>query len=227
VKSIIIISLFFYLTGCSEQKTSYFIPKEYWYPDDSIGAGKTFVYRNGLSNQEYYVNLTLSNIDGRKFKSFLSYNSKFKIDSNVFHNGELVGTYYQLSTSAPQMYKGDIIENKIINNDNKLGKQITCRICQTNELTQRVSSESTYLKDTTVIWEENYLPCIVLLQHKKLEVKSSIYQSYIRNFDYCDYFAKGLGLIKYTVAFKDNKGIEQNAIYNLTSIHDISKNRSN
>jgi hypothetical protein len=216
---------FTFLTSCSQQKSNYFIPKEFEYPDDSIADGKTFVYRDSINNKYKYEDLRLLNNGSKKLRSILSYTNEYKTDSQIYFNGNLIESYNQLSTVEPKMYKGEIIGDIIINKSGVKEKH-DLQLYRNNVVSLKRYLIETYVKDTSILWMGNYLNCYMTKGEARLE-RSSSYASLNYDQKAVIYFflAKQIGLIKYSIEYTDNKKEFHNIVWTLSAIENISNNK--
>jgi hypothetical protein len=217
------IFLIIFFMSCVGQISSYFIPKEFEYPDDSIGNGKTFIYRDIVNKQNAYLDIRLFNIGTKKLRSFVQHNPNLIRDSEIICDGKRVEFYYQLSTVDPKMSKGEDIVDKIINDGGKFGRHISSRTFHDNVIILKISVEENVIKDTSILWMGNYLGCIETQKEGKIEIRSSKYPTL--NFDgnllsKC-YYAKRIGIIRYSMAYKDRKKENHYIMWDLSSIEDI------
>jgi hypothetical protein len=216
----IIFVLFIFLTGCSGQKMPRFIPKAFEYPDDSIGEGKTFIFHDSVHNKNTYVELRSVVMGNDTVQSWLRYNDTTVTDSAIMNHGQLMEIYGHLSSLNPRMYKGEDVVDVTINDGTKLGKNKQSWTYHNDTLTVAITSESQFVKDTSIEWRGRLLPCLAIQFNGKMEVRSKLYRglNYTAKAINYDYYAKNIGLIKYTVKFKDRKNNDHYVQRNLTSI---------
>jgi hypothetical protein len=210
--------------SCGRQKSSYFIPKEFEYPDDSIGNGKTFIYLDTLNKQNTYLDIRMFSVGAKKVRSIVQYNPVSFKDSDIISDGKRIEIYSQLSKVDQKMYKGEDIVDKIVNDGENSLMHITSRTYHNNIIIAKISFQESVIKDTTILWMGNYLPCIETKKEGKVEGRSRKYSTL--NFDdtilsIC-YYAKRIGLIRYSIAFKDRKQENHYMMRILSSIEDIN-----
>jgi hypothetical protein len=213
------------VAGCSGQKRPYFMPKTFEYPDDSIGEGKTFTYHDSAHNQDTYIDLRSFMMGRDTLRSYLRYNAKSRIDSQIINHGQLIETFDQLSTRHPRLFKGEQVLDLTIDDGTKLGKNKKSWTYHNDNLTLAISSESQFVKDTSMLWQGRLLPCLVIHSDGKMDVRSKKYASlnYTSTVLYYGYYAKSIGLIKYILAFTDRKKVDHYQRWNLASIENGTK----
>jgi hypothetical protein len=212
--------LFTFLTGCSGQKTPRFIPKAFEYPDDSIGQGKTFIYHDSVHNQDTYLELRSIVRGSDTVQSCFRYNDTAVLDSQIINHGKLIETYRALSSLYPRMYKGEDIVDVTTDDGTKLGRNKNSMTYHNDTVTETISWEGQFIKDTSIIWKGQLLPCLVIQSNGKLEVRSKKYAplNFTSKGLLYGYYAKNIGLIKYVLTFKDRKNNDHYLPWNLTSI---------
>jgi len=217
--------LFTFLTSCSGQNNPYFIPKSFEYPDDSIGGGKTFIYHDSVHNKDTYVALRSFVRGGDTVLSYVRYNDKSVIDSQIVSHGIKIESYYQFSWYHPFLYKAEDLIDVTTIDGAKLSKNKTSATYHNDTLALTISSQSQFLKDTSMLWTGQMVPCLVTVSTEKMKGRSKIIGSL--NFTstgvLLGYYAKGLGVIKYILTFRDRKNDYQYQVWNLTTIEDRRK----
>jgi hypothetical protein len=215
------------LTNCSKQSRFRFIPRDFEYPFSAIGDGKTFVYHDSTNNQDAYMDLRSFIRGNDTVNSYLDYTSTFKKDSELVVNDKLIESYYPLSTLYPKMYKGEDLVDQSFKDETGLKRNTKSRTYHSDTLKVKSLSESRFEKDTSIIWEGLVRPCMVIRTDATVEVGSSMYAGL--NFTSTSlifkYYAKNIGVIRNTIAFKDKKGVDHFMKWDLVAIDDISKNK--
>jgi hypothetical protein len=198
-----------------------FIPKSFEYPDDSIGEGKTFTFHDSVHNKNTY----------REFRSFVKgndtvqscfrYNDTAVFDSAIMNHGQLIETYGQLSSLIPKMYKGEDLVDVTINDGTKLGRNKQSWTYHNDTMTVAITTESKFMKDTSIQWNGQLLPCLVIQSNGKIAVSSKLYTSlnHTTKAIYYGYYAKNTGLIKYILTLRERDNNVQYLQWNLTSIY--------
>jgi hypothetical protein len=93
----------------------------------------------------------------------------------------------------------------------------------------KMSSRSTYLKDTLMLWNGNYVPCIVIKTIGTFKDKSGtnhIIRGTQRTLLY-GYYAKEIGRIKYSTTSTYNNEPEKNSTWELISIQNLEPELEN
>jgi hypothetical protein len=225
MRPMVFIPLFILFASCSRQKMSRFIPKDYEYPTDSIGGGKTFVYHDSLHNEDTYVALRSFLRGNDTVQSYTRYNAKRTLDSQIIKNDRLIETYYALSSLYPTLYKGEAIVEETTNDGTKLGTGKISYAYRNDTITATLVSESHFLKDTAVLWKGNLLPCLVIQSNRVSEVHSEKYArlNYTSKTLFVGYIAKNLGGIKFTLSVTDRTNTVHYSVWDLTAIEDGRK----
>jgi len=191
------------LFSCSSSNKKSFIPKEYEYPDDSLLKGKTFVYQDiqtGYKTYTYYrVQYNLKD----KWLLSVQYTNKKVYDSTFYLNDKMIETYSSPYANG-NLLKCEIIQDTLLQNGTKFGESLTTTILKEDSNSVMSSSVSEYLKDTTIAWRNQIIPCFVTTQRCKDEYKNSKDSTtHILLYTQNGYYGKGVGLIKYIVYFHD------------------------
>ncbi len=203
--------------GCSGQKLPRFIPKAFEYPIDSIGGGKTFVYRDSVHNKNTYFTERSFVQGGDTVESRVRYNDSSVIDSQIVSHGQTIESYYQFAWHHPILYKAEGLIHVTTIDGSKLGRNKTSATYHNDTLILTISSESHFLKDTLMAWGGQSLPCLVTVSNGKMEGRSKIIKSL--NFTSTavlrGYYAKNLGVIKYTLTFRNRKNVDQYQVWDV------------
>jgi hypothetical protein len=225
MRPMVFIPLFILFASCSGQKPARFIPKDFNYPDDSIGEGKTFIFHDSVHNQHTYLSLRSLMQGSDTVQSRVRYNAMSVIDSQIISHGQMIESYYQFSWYHPVLYKAQDLIDVTTSDGTKLGLNKTSCTYHNDTLLLTISSESQFLKDTSMVWSGQLVPCLVIVSNGKMEGRSKIIESlnFTSTVLYRGYYAKDLGVIKYTMGFKDRKNNDQYLVWDLVAIEDGRK----
>jgi hypothetical protein len=203
------------------------VPTEFKYPEDSIGAGKRFVFSNSRNRQYLYVDLKWVYHDKKNLKCLCRYNANFKLDSVLELNGQLYEIYYQLSVLNPKMIRGTRTYFSVSSNSIRVFEEKSSVIFKNDTMSMEMSSKSRYLKDTSILWNGNFIPCIIIKTTGLFKDKSKTNPKLrgIQRTTLYSYYAKGVGRIKYTISSTYNRKPEKPLIYELQSIGNIEVER--
>jgi len=206
--------------SCSPDLTS-FIPKDFDYPDNKIGDGKTFVYKNGDSNEYTFRDVRLINDKG--YRSIKSYNNLSISDSIITYNDRAVEEYNFFMSGDGKITRGEKSQDTIVKNNDKLGKHLTKWTYRTSQLINIVYAEERYIKDTMINWQNQPLQCLVTQADANVIFQAINNSSSKHGLKVASklYYAKGIGLIKYSIAFTDHTGKFSNKTWSLISIKNI------
>lgn len=191
------------LFSCSSSNKKSFIPKEYDYPDDSLLIGKTFVYQDIQTGEKTYTYYRIQYNSKDKWLLSVQYTNNKVYDSTFYLNDKMIETYSSPYANGA-LLKCEIIQDTVIQNGTKFGQSLTTTILRKDSSSVISTSVSEYLKDTTIAWRNQLIPCFVTTQWCKDEYKNSNDSTTdILLYSQNGYYAKGIGLIKYTVYFHD------------------------
>jgi hypothetical protein len=227
MKFIASLFLIFVVNSCSTDSTP-FIPKDFDYPDNKIGAGKTFVYQDVDLNKYMFKDIKLINAEDQRYITTYYYRmpdstGRSVSDSIVTSNGRTIEVYNFWMSGDNKIIKGEKLGDTILDNNGKLGKHSTKWMFHTTQSLYTTNSEEKYTKDTMINWQNQSFPCLVT------QANSHIISQAISNsgFNYNTaitsrfYYAKGIGLIRFSTEFTDYYGKHHNNLWNLVRIRDI------
>ena len=196
----------------SAKEKTVFFPKDYLFPIDQIGSGKTFVYSNvEAMNQTSYKDLKLITESGVKIILSKQYSNEEKFDSSKTSvDNKLIETFTFMSPDNSKIghhpIKGEIIEERVFESRLKFGERISTISYSGKENVVTIKSEEKYLKDTILTWQGSQLSCIVIRRKSTIGFYSKIIPIAKQELKYNgdSYYAKGIGLIRYTTQTKKN-----------------------
>jgi len=194
-----------------------YIPKDFNYPNNKIGSGKTFVYKNSDSNQYYFTDIKLINDKG--YRSIKNYEEHSIKDSLITYNDRTIENYNFIISGDSKVVKGEKLQDTILDNSKKLGKHYTLWSFRTSKVLFTFAAEEEYDKDTTINWQNHPLKCLVTQGYKVLQYDSN-YNNRITYF-FNHYYAKGIGLIRYYGEYTDYHGKYHSNTWNLVNIKEI------
>ena len=208
--------------ACSRKKKRInFYPSEYRFPDSSIGNGKTFIYRNLKdTNNLRFDDFKIITEGKRDYMLVRQYSRKSTIDSAKYAlDGQLIESYIFMPDTPVYKLKGVIIKNEIIDDGSRLGKGISIiefKAYEHNVITIR--GEEYFLKDTVINWKGHMLDCIKTRQTIWIKWENNR-DSTTENTEKVSegYFAKGIGLIRYSGNFQGRSDTME-----LSEIRDMS-----
>ena len=220
MKNYFFLLLLSYIFKCSDNNPGNFIPEEFEYPDSKIGAGKTFVYRNNLTKQQAFEDRKIFNINGQHFLVLKRYNSISVSDSIKLLNGKAIEVYTFMNGNP---IKEETLEDTVMNNGQRLGIHLEQSRYLADQLLYTITSKEQFLKDTTAVWANNQLPCIVIQTNTKVEIKVNLDTSLHHAIEVFSklYYAKSIGLIKYSIQFTDHTGKDNYGLWELEDIKNI------
>lgn len=210
-----------------DNENGYFIPKEFEYPSSKIDSGKTFIYQNSLTKQHSLTDLKLMNVAGKIFRTIKNYDSTGATsDSSKIYDGKAIEVYNFFMANDGTRTKADIIQDTILNDGHKLGIHLTKSIYRTKHTTNEIASIGQYLKDTTITWKNTLVPVLVITNNSVIELRTNtngIKMTHTIKVFSNQYFGQGIGLIKYSVYFKDHTGKDNYNVWDLKSIENLKK----
>ena len=216
---LLLATLFF--NKCTDTKTAYFIPQEFQYPDAKIGNGKIFVYEDSLTKKLALKSIKLINVNGNNYRVYKQYDSTATTDSTIIFNGKTFEDYNFIINGKAA--KADIIQDTIINNGIKLGEHIYKCIYNTPPTFTSLNIEEKFLKDTSIYWQGKPVKCLLTYESIRLEIHSISDTSEKQGLSatLTNYYAKGYGIIKYSLHMIDHTGKAFYSSGNLESIKNI------
>jgi hypothetical protein len=220
----IFIILPFYLS-CSYNIIEHFNLRDFEYPDDKIGMGKTLIFQNNQTNEKTYEDLKLTNVEGKKYRIEKNYANTGTLDSTKRLNGKVVETYNFYLSWDKQVLKGLNIVDTIIGTGKENSLFINKKEFEDNKMSFYTSSETKFLKDTLFLWQNRQFQCIVTQTNAMLKIKSKIEKSEIITYVVLQktYYGKGIGILKYSVQFTKFDGSKS---YNSWDLKDIVDTRN-
>jgi hypothetical protein len=200
-----------------------FIPKEYTYPTNRMGAGKIFTYEDSLVGKQTFTEVRVSTKNGKRFRSTKGYSLDSKSDSTVYWEDGSAEHYIFFLGNGIDPIKGENIRDTIIRNGQKLGVHSTQITYQTDATICTATSREDFLKDTTMAWKGNLLPTLIVSGNSMLEIKAKEDPSlrHLIEVQLLFYYAKGIGLVQYNIHFTDHTGQENSGFWKLKSIEDV------
>jgi hypothetical protein len=208
--------------GSPKERTD-FLPKEYRFPTKKIGSGKTFVFSKvGAENETSLKDLQLITESGKQFFLSKQYSDEAKFDSSKSSDIKLIETFTFMSpdnsNSTHLPIKGEIKEDKIIDNGTKFGQSVSKIVYTGNENIVTINSQEEYLKDTVLTWQGKQMNCIVTRMKSTIEFTSKKNPFAKQDIEYSgdSYFAKDIGVVRYTTQTKKDF-----SIWELTEIKDM------
>lgn len=203
MRYITLFSLIPLLFGCNSSNKKSFIPKEFDYPDDSLLKGKTFIYQDIQTGEKTYTYYRIQyNLQNKWFLSVQYTNDKV-YDSTFYLNDKMVETYSSPYQNG-SLIKCEIIQDTLLQNGTKFGQSSITTVLKQDSSSVISLLVSEYLKDTTITWHSQVIPCVVTTQSCKDEYRNSKDSTTdILLYSQKGYYGKGIGLIRYTVYFHD------------------------
>jgi hypothetical protein len=215
----------------------------YSFPIEQIGKGKTFVYRPaGTKDADMYKDIQLIDDNENQYlvsklrTDFINFDfSKSTLDGALAENY----TYISLAPlpqflppfSAPDGYltlqydsfspiKGEILEDTVFDTGKKIKNRSTKIVYIQRDSVLTYDDEEEYLKDTIFTWQGKTYDCIVTAIKRTTEFSSKAYPSKKHTLYESGtyYFAKGIGLVRYT-----NQRNDKFEVVELVEINEYSR----
>jgi hypothetical protein len=147
---------------CKKVKTDNpFIPRDYYFPQDKIGNGKTFVFIDQNTGDTSYQDLYFKYRDNTKYLVVKAYRANSVEDSLIYLDYKLKESYSYFFGKT-EARKAEILQDTVIENGKKLGKEILKVKFKSDSTLLTIISESEFLKDTTFIWKGALIPTLVI-----------------------------------------------------------------
>lgn len=197
-----------------------FIPTEYFFPEDQIGKGKTFIFIDQTNGDSLFFDLYHHKKGNETYLIRIAYSRSNLSDSLIYLNNRLLETHSAFF-SKTDLTKGVILSDTIIDNDSRLGKNVLIVSYQSDSLDWSIRSESEFAKDTIFQWQSSSLPTIVIKTTYFITLKSKFVKDIQTKFqlDFLTYEASKIGTVKIKILKTvDNKTKD----INLVRIEDMS-----
>lgn len=181
-----------------------YIPQAFKYPKQLIGNGKVFIYQNQETKQKTFVRLNNFQENGMDYQTIVRYDSTGTNDSVKIFNDRMVEAFNFFINKGGPPIRANSIQDTIITTGQKLGLRRTeLQFLLDNGLSNKFTSREEYLKDTTIVWEESELPCLVTRKNTQIEIEQMIdtVQTATLKIASKFFYAKGIGVIKYSIHF--------------------------
>jgi hypothetical protein len=179
-----------------------FYPREYLYPDSNLVNGKTFIYRSvkDTNDLRFYDGKIITE-GKRDYLLGRQYTRESTIDSAKYAiDGQLIESYFIMPDTPVYKLKGVIVKNEIIDDGSRLGKGISIIEFKAYGNILTIRGEEYFLKDTVINWKGQELDCIKTRQTIWMRLENKRDPSATMNTKKVSegYFAKGIGLIRYS-----------------------------
>jgi hypothetical protein len=200
--------VFLFNVSCSSEKESNsFLPKEYRFPIDQIGDGKTFVFRKvGFPDQISMKDVEIVKESGNEFLISKQYSKDAVFDSSKRTiDGKLIESLtYMMGNSKP--VKGIIQEDKIIKNGSRYGQKVFKVKYEYAGRNAIINSTEEFLKDTILAYQGEMLSCVVTKLNSTIQFWEEKNPNSKQKILYSgkSFFAKGNGMIRYTSKTEDD-----------------------
>src|SRR6185369_2850491 len=188
--------LLFHIMSWAQSKS--FVPLDYEYPPAILHSPKTFVFKNAVTSELSFKDISLVQKPDSVIVIWKEYGGAPLIDSCVEVNDK--GKEHYLIING-NMTKAIIIEDSLYDNGSKLGEKKQSLYFNINSsLTFSAAIRSSFLKDTSIIWKGEPVPCLVIRSDSKLIFSNPQNAAQQREdiFKTLYYFGKNVGLIKYS-----------------------------
>ena len=199
--------LFFILlliaVGCARGDKS-FIPKEYSYPEDSIGTGKTFIYQKEGTTEQSTTRLGLLRQGNHSYLINRHFTPENKVIDSSVSMGDKIIAFYSFNNKNGVPIQADIKQDTVVHNGSKYGVRTRRMLFKTDEYATDNTSDQEYVKDTVVLWKGKKIDCIEMKAISSTQLflnGEGAPQQILSN--HLVYFGKGVGLIRYTSQFRN------------------------
>lgn len=199
MKHLILFLLFvFIMRSSSAQKPAGFIPEEYKYPYVKIGKGITKSFQNLETTEQVFVHLKAQIVSNERCLFQTRYFKGKIVDSSVVVNNKLEELFVFVDGRA---IKEDIKTDTVIKKKERYGKHLFTSTHSINGSTVTHMLTEEYVKDTSISWKGKLMDCIEI-RVTALDLSKSMFsslQNQAEQTGYVIYYAKGMGIIRYTV----------------------------
>jgi hypothetical protein len=174
-----------------------FVPLEYEYPPSLLATAKTYVYKNLKTGALRYKDVALERRGTDVVVHWKEYDNSPISDSCTEVNDKGFDHYMLMNGMA---IKAVVSEDSVYNDSSKLGERVqTFYFNLSTEISLLVSIRSSFLKDTSITWKGNALPCLVIQSNQIQRLTNSLFPDKPKEVNgiIYYYFAKGLGQFMY------------------------------
>lgn len=178
-------------------QSSAFVPLEYEYPAGILSTPKTYVYKNTITSDYRYKDISRTDKNGQVIITWKEYDSSPLVDSSIEINNKAVEHYLIING---QKVKEVITEDSIYRDGTKLEKRQAGSFTLNPAMVLSYSIRSHYLKDTVLQWKGKDVLCIVVESTAKQYAQNPLEPTQKKEMDRRTFyfFGKATGLIKYT-----------------------------
>lgn len=190
-----------FITYCQVKKKDRFYPAEYLYPLNKLGKGKTYVYEDIGGTQYNYTDVIPMRDHNQPVIAIRHRTTSQTVDSLICsENWLLLDSYLFLPGSGSKALKGKILEDDVIDDGSRLGKHISRTEYSDPGFVLTVATESVFVKDTVIYWQDKKFDCIKTHEPTTIKFKSTKDSSNTRQMEiiFDGFLAKGIGAIRYT-----------------------------
>ena len=199
-----------------------FLPENYFLPEDQITNGKTFIYLDRSNGETTYIDYYFGDNNGRQVMIQRAYSLKGTNDSLIYLHRKLIESYSNLF-NASRLAKANILQDIIIENGKRLGKNILSVSFESDSTIWKIISESEFIKDTMFTWKGKSLSTLVIRTTYNTTVENKFDSKQSTNFkiEFNTYEAEKIGSIRLNILTTTE---HKPKIIDLIEIKDLSDN---
>lgn len=190
--------VFVFLQTFLQAQSKPFVPLEYEYPATVLSTPKTYVYKNTITSEYRYKDISRIDKEGKVIITWKEYDSSPLVDSSTEINDRAVDHYLIING---QKVKEVTTEDSVYNNGSRLGEKIQSGSFTLNpSMVFSFTFKSRFLKDTVLKWQGKNIPCLIIESNSKQVAENPLEPSQKKEMDgrTIYFFGKNVGLIKYT-----------------------------
>ncbi len=187
--------LSFHIMSYTQSKP--FVPLDYEYPETHLSTPKTYVYKNATTSELNFKDFKMVKKEGEVIVTWKGYDSTPLSDSSIEVNDKAIEHYLILNG---QKMKAVITEDSLYNDGSRLGEKRQSEYFNLNPTTTLTDTiRSSFLRDTTITWNNKNVPCLIIQSELKYVLTNSqdVSQQKEGTAKTLYYFGKDVGLIRY------------------------------
>lgn len=189
---------FIFLQTLLQAQSKPFVPLEYEYPLTVLSTPKTYVYKNTITSEYRYKDISRTDKQGKVIITWKEYDSSPLVDSSTEINDKTIDHYLSING---QKIKEVTREDSVYNNGSRLGEKIQSGSFTLNpSMIFSFTFKSRFLKDTVLQWQGKNIHCLIIESNSRQVAENPLEPLQKKEMDgrTIYFFGKNVGLIKYT-----------------------------
>lgn len=189
---------FIFLQTLLQAQSKPFVPLEYEYPLTVLSTPKTYVYKNTITSEYRYKDISRTDKQGKVIITWKEYDSSPLVDFSTEINDKTIDHYLSING---QKIKEVTREDSVYNNGSRLGEKIQSGSFTLNpSMIFSFTFKSRFLKDTVLQWQGKNIHCLIIESNSRQVAENPLEPLQKKEMDgrTIYFFGKNVGLIKYT-----------------------------